>query len=255
MALPRKLSSSKVVFLDIDGVLQGWEQNRFEHLEDGSFDRVIKDASKRFAYIDESFDYMFAHSAFVYDLLAAVYDWDKQAVCLLKRLLEETNAGIVVSSNWRRMSANALTLFLSLHDIENRLSGATILDHNHYHPDRDAILRELSTPSYCQFFEEIEQALQSLLDVNFLDSRAMEIYIYLLVHPEIESFVVIDDLKMSEYFPQNAVQTVGLFSEDDFFKAKTILTKSSDLSLLDKLPAHFREKAKMAQEISDQVFW
>ena len=128
MTLPIKSSPSKVIFLDIDGVLQGGRQDRFDHKEDGSFDRIVKESRERFAYIDQTFDYMFEHSAFVYDLLATVYDWEEPAVNRLKQLLtDHDDAGIVMSSSWRRMGAQAITLLLSLHGIENRLSGATLV--------------------------------------------------------------------------------------------------------------------------------
>lgn len=255
MTLPIKSSPSKVIFLDIDGVLQGGRQDRFAHKEDGSFDRIVKEARERFAYIDQTFDYMFEHSAFVYDLLATVYDWEKPAVSRYKKLLtDHDDAGIVMSSSWRRMGAQAITLFLSLHGIENRLSGATLVDYRYYDREKEKLYSEYDRPKD-KFLDDFQDSLEQILNLSYVEIRAAEIYSYLLTHPEIESFVVIDDIDLSKYFTKNAVVTGHIFTEEDYVKARSILDKPADLSLLEKIPEDLRKQAKTMQDLSDQVFW
>jgi len=91
----------KIVFLDIDGVLQPFTEHRFDHMEEekmqAMYDR-LEEAHQR--------DYRKYHNSYYkgygkYDVAAVVYDWHSEAVEQLKRILDTTGAKIVLSSAWR----------------------------------------------------------------------------------------------------------------------------------------------------------
>ncbi|WP_394201000.1 HAD domain-containing protein [Marinagarivorans algicola] len=79
----------KIIFLDIDGVLQPeYSQQRFSHnLEQLKHDMALTNIS--FSQLDK------------YDLGAVYYDWDPETVNLLRLLCEQESARIVISSSWR----------------------------------------------------------------------------------------------------------------------------------------------------------
>lgn len=81
----------KIVFLDIDGVLQPYDHTeRFNH----DLQETVKEIAEK--YSDKIYFTMDP-----YDVAAVYYDWDDKAVRLLSSCLDETNAKIVISSGWR----------------------------------------------------------------------------------------------------------------------------------------------------------
>ena len=88
----------RVIFLDIDGVLQPpSQQTRFEH-----------DLEKLRRFLADKFDDATYLGMDRYDLGAVYYDWDSAAVERLRKLCEDFGAGIVVSSDWRRSKSTRL---------------------------------------------------------------------------------------------------------------------------------------------------
>ena len=79
----------KVIFLDIDGVIQ-YEQKRFDHYMEAT---CLMLAQK---YNDDIYIKMKP-----YDVCAAYYDWNNIAIGIIHELLETTNSNIVLSSDWR----------------------------------------------------------------------------------------------------------------------------------------------------------
>ena len=85
----------KVIFLDIDGVLQPLgRQTRFEHMEEvpelcRKLDRTLDNGFDYVAYIEE-------YSSNAYDVAAVYYDWDKPSVERLRHILNSTGAKIVL---------------------------------------------------------------------------------------------------------------------------------------------------------------
>ena len=99
----------RVVFLDIDGVLQPTSsQKRFDH----DLEALRESLAERFGAEYREFN--------EYDLGAVVHDWDAGAVARLRALCEEHDARIVVSSDWRQgRSVAQLQALFRLHDLHH----------------------------------------------------------------------------------------------------------------------------------------
>jgi hypothetical protein len=164
----------KVVFLDIDGVLQLGTQNR----HNCDLDRLksdLEELNPSYSLNDK------------YDLAAVLLDWNKECVRNLKNLLEQTGAFIVVSSDWRNhKSLLEVQLLFRLQGLDKYVIGKTT-----------------SIP-FCPLGDTEKYPV--------LKSRAREIEHYLASCPEIDYFVIIDDndgygAKISEFFPDHFVYT------------------------------------------------
>lgn len=99
----------KVLFLDIDGVLQPYNnQFRFDH----DMAQTCRELAEK--YGDPVYPTMDK-----YDVCAVVYDWDAEAVQRLKDVLDKTGARIVVSSDWRRWNGTDwMRALLRLHGLD-----------------------------------------------------------------------------------------------------------------------------------------
>ncbi len=169
----------KVIFLDIDGVLQPLgSQLRFRHDLEALREQLAQHYQND-AYLEMD----------RYDLGAVYYDWDKDAVARLKRLCLETNAEIVISSDWRTYSPlSRLKDYFRLHDLDQFITG------------------------------EIPQLKDTY--------RCGEITTYLEDNPDIERFVILDDRHVrdfEEHYPEHFVNCWPLFGEDEYQKALDIL--------------------------------
>ncbi len=112
----KKKKTRKVVFLDIDGVLQSpSQQNRFKY----NLDQLREYLAKKFddvSYLDMD----------KYDLGAIHYDWRKEAVERLRRLCEDFGADIVISSDWRsRKTISLLKAYFRIHDLHQFVTDMT----------------------------------------------------------------------------------------------------------------------------------
>ena len=120
----------KVIFLDIDGVLQPYDSNnRFYFLDE----KLIDELSKKYGV-----DY---HAYSIYDVMAVCYDWDEQAVARLKCILEKTAAKIIISSDWRsEKTPDKMPALLKLHDLDGYWYADNIINHEFVpNPQRRAL--------------------------------------------------------------------------------------------------------------------
>ncbi|MEN8218870.1 MAG: HAD domain-containing protein [Pseudomonadota bacterium] len=122
----------KVIFLDIDGVLQKISsQKRFKHLDS------VKALREKYAkYNDADFQ-----SLNHYDMAAVQYDWSEEAVGMLKLICEYTGCKIVISSDWQGSNdLKQLQLLFSLHDLDKYLVDVT--GYFHYSKSRADNIKE-----------------------------------------------------------------------------------------------------------------
>lgn len=187
---------NKIIFLDIDGVLQpGRNSDRFNH--------DLKNLRKTLAekYQDEGYLTMDE-----YNLGAVYYDWKPEAIANLKKILNDTDAVIVVSSSWRRFNdVDGLKRLFKIHDLDK------------YVVDR--------TPPF-----------------NSVNGKRKAIFVYLerckFEEILITNYIVIDDDRylFAEHFPDNFVCTelIDFLDNEAADKAIEILNgstayKSSDI--------------------------
>lgn len=103
----------KVIFLDIDGVLQPTTaQERFNHDMDAlKVELAEKYQDEHFLELDK------------YDVAAVYYDWDKTAVSRLYDLLWHCDAEIVLSSDWRQTKTlEDMRTLMKIHHLDEYLT-------------------------------------------------------------------------------------------------------------------------------------
>ena len=161
--------AEKVVFLDIDGVLQPFTQYRFEHIDDGDMEAVYEELKDKTGVDYTQYD--------IYDVAAVYYDWHLGAVSELKRVLDATGAKIVLSSSWRDEDNTRMRDLFRIHDLDE------------YFLDRTVILEYTSDLSHYK-------AVLNLTDDKYWETRTVEILYYLHEHPEVKAYVAVDDLRL-----------------------------------------------------------
>lgn len=141
----------KVIFLDIDGVL----------------------------CLENQFGTRFNKANFVgmkSDILVRFDDFDIPAIKALNRILKETGAEIVVSSDWRRYATVAeLGTYFNYHGIAKLPIGKTIM-----------------VSSNMRRFSKV---------VDHDSERVDEINLYISEHPEIKQWIALDDMDLSALGP------------------------------------------------------
>lgn len=135
---------------------------------------------------------------------------------LLKQLVDETGAKVVLSSSWR-LSLNAIQKLIDLFESYNLvLSGFTC--------------HEVESKKFKNtLYEDIKPRYQHTIGDfgTYIEDRGAEIAAWLLDHPKVSNFVILDDedSDIKAWFPNNLVKTdlqVGLTLED-CLKASNIL--------------------------------
>ena len=174
----------KVIFLDIDGVMNSTEEMIALYNQYGpSIDNTLPSPTK----------------------------------CnLLKQLVKETGARVVLSSSWR-LSLNAIQKLIDLFETYNLvLSGFTC--------------HEVDSKKFKNtLFDDIKPRYQHTIGDfgTYIEDRGAEIAAWLLDHPTVENFVILDDedSDIKAWFPNNLVKTdlqIGL-TLNDCLKATEIL--------------------------------
>ena len=224
----------KAIFLDIDGVVQYYSlQERFEHLDE------ITDLCKELnSTINNGFDYLayvggekarkdrLDHNSEKCDIGAVYYDWNKKAVTLLKRVIDETGAVIVLSSDWRQMGYEQVSALLDIHGFGKYLYDSTFFSRNH---------SRVNTPYSDHEMYDMENIAQGVMsqicDVlrneregrGRVEARTAEILEYLDRHPEIDDFVAIDDIDLKEGLEDHFVKVYDSMSDEVAEKMISIL--------------------------------
>jgi hypothetical protein len=181
----------KILFLDIDGVLQPYgSDERFEH---------IKETEEFYSRLYEEIGFDLSGYN-PYDVMAVYYDWDKDAVAELKRILDTTGAKIVISSAWRDKTIYRMMDLCKIHNLDDYIIDAT--------PDNDTRRQLFEDPKY----KEIHSY------------RALEIIIYLDEHPDIKNYVAIDDINLTkELGEEHTVTTYNKMKTEDAKKCIKLL--------------------------------
>lgn len=160
----------KALFLDIEGVIHPFTQYGLKYVNRNKImELLFKKLEKKFGVDYRKFNR--------YDVATAYYDWDKDAVKEIKRILDATGAKIVVSSSWRCCpSGDYLPFLLRMHNLQKYLYGyVPVIEYN----------------------------------------RPVEILEYLKMHPHIKKWVAVDDKDLTVCFPNNAVVTYPKITSAD----------------------------------------
>lgn len=229
----------KVIFLDIDGVLQPkTNKNRFEHINE--MDEIIEKLNISHPIEKDWKIFTYDYDG-IYDIAAVMFDWDKKAIKLLYDILESTGAKIVLSSNWKEKGDIKMKALFSLHGLDNYFYDSTFCiedvcrygDNDTTYLQRCKIAEEKTTD-----FRKIRSELNANLNEiypkidnpgkwpTFVDIRTIEIREYLDRHSEITSYVTIDDNDIEYGLDGHGVTTKhSKLEEGTANKCKDILAK------------------------------
>ena len=176
----------KIIFLDIDGVLQPiGSQKRFRHVHNPHGENDMPRLYELLEY-DFNIDYREHHR---YDVAAVFFDWDKESIALLKLTLNLTGAMFVLSSDWRLTDLQPngdwgdgygrMKDFFTIYGLEK------------YYIDN----------TECNYIDKafIEEANAKYdgKEGETLPSRTIEILEWLSRNPDVEKWVAIDDMRLT----------------------------------------------------------
>jgi hypothetical protein len=190
---------TKVLFLDIDGVIQKYGNGqRFERNNEGVLPKLYEDL-KNIHNIDYSkYD--------EYDFLAVYYDWDKEAVTLIKKILDESGAKIVLSSDWRFFGMGQMRDFFTLHSLQD------------YYVDQTQKLSK-------KMKKKILSKYKKQTTIVPRHCRTLEILKYLDDYPQIKHFVAIDDMNLNPGLENHFVKTSNRIKEEEALEALKCLRR------------------------------
>lgn len=227
----------KIVFLDIDGVLQPtWSRNRFEHIHE------IEDVARQLETKNSDYEYYayvtaeqgphgapYSQNIRRYNFAAVYFDWSKSAVDYLADILEKSDAKIVISSDWRDEGEYAVKMFLSVYGLDKYYYGLVDASYHVWVGDGYA-LRDFPRQ------KQVEKYFRSISpEGQYFDSRASEIRDYLDQHPEVTSYVAIDDRRLGFPVEGHFVHVRhGELGAEDCKLAKTLLQQEDGPYLLPK---------------------
>ncbi len=242
----------KAIFLDIDGVIQpASNQKRFEHL--GEIEDIIKRLNTEKPAEKDWAEY--AKGIGKYDIVATMFDWDEASVARLHNIIDQTGARIILSTDWRNKGMSMMKALLSLHNLDSYLYDSL------YHvedycvllegPDADERMRK-ANDDYNEYTTLLFKMLSAFRKVYpsyeepkrlwpvSVNERTVEIREYLDRHPEITSYVAIDDRDLRLGLEGHAVVTLSRIREENEQDCLNILKKEDG-------PYHLPEECKIPE--------
>lgn len=248
----------KVIFLDIDGVLQPKSAHRrFEHMKE--VDDLAKELTVKLHNGVDYYEFIGAGEGPMYakvpdadyDVAAVYWDWSQEAVELLREVLEKTGAKIVLSSDWRERGNEAMKALLDIHGLGKYLYGATYFTAMYASRDIKAKfeyseLSKMHEEWKCnldKLYKEFQKKYPTVgegWNMKFFDYRSTEIFEYLDRHPEITDYVVVDDMNL-----EFAIGKHFVYSDDGSIHRKEADEMIKVLSLHDgpySLPSEFKDE-------------
>lgn len=232
----------KVLFLDIDGVLQPCgRQERFSHKDEipsicAELNNNIKTEFDYESYIADSF-------ANLCDVGAVYYDWDKPSAERLRHILDMTGARVVLSSDWREGGMKRMRGLMAIHKLDSYLDDATfyIPDSEQFSSSEERQMYIEKRESWHKIRNTIYEFVRSLYPVDpkhwsgSVDYRAVEIREYLDRHLEITSYVALDDRNLEKGLEGHFIHTPNYISEEDAINSIDILNREDGSFLLDEV--------------------
>ncbi|MCD8028816.1 MAG: hypothetical protein LUF02_09230 [Erysipelotrichaceae bacterium] len=199
----------KVIFLDIDGVINPYDTHHHSNNET-LLKQLIKYLSLRYQR-----DYSIYNPWIV---RACYLDWDKGAMKCIKHIIDKTNARIVISSDWRPC------LF---HENPYEMRDLLHLWHmdQYWVGDTDALWLDSTRQS--EKMKEAEEYLKSK-GISGYSERTVEIIDYVIKHKEITNYVVLDDMNLigsGHHF----VRTTNLITDEQAQECIKILNSTYNI--------------------------
>ncbi len=107
-------TKKKILFLDIDGVIQPYNNNEhFNH-----------DMDKCIEYLCDKYKDDIYKTMDKYDVCACFYNWDDSAIGYIKKFLYERNYYIVLSTGWREYNNfEQMKALFRIYDLDDRIVG------------------------------------------------------------------------------------------------------------------------------------
>lgn len=200
----------KVIFLDIDGVLQPYSsEKRFDYQDKYGLESLQQKLTDELGRDYFQYD--------KYDVAACYCDWDKNSVDRIKRILDETGAKIVISSDWRNKKLpNKMKDFFKIWDMED-----------YWYADN------------CYYYNELDKEnfeIQKVIDyVNMrkekfnrqcFDKRSVEILHYINMNKNIINYVAVDDRNLCELPEGHFVKTYNFITDEQTDKVIQLLNEN-----------------------------
>lgn len=210
----------RALFLDIDGVIQ-FDQNRFDHSVDEVWElcRKYTDTFGDFDYVKWA---VREQSNPFWTIAAVTWDWHKEALVELKRVLDTTGAKIVLSSSWREFGEKAMRALFKIHGLDRYYIDNTLLNPHFLSHDEENWKKE---HRWDTAFCTLHKTVAHTRNYSWVDERSFLIREYLDRHPEITGYAAVDDLYLTNFLeghfvhvrklkPENADELIAAIEKD-----------------------------------------
>ncbi|MDR3203237.1 MAG: hypothetical protein LBV23_00620 [Deltaproteobacteria bacterium] len=182
------LGVDKVIFLDIDGVIRPHGVDKFyEKFNENDYLSLFDQLYKKF-----NIDYSIYNPVTVANVY---FSWSVKAISLVKKVIDQTGAKIVLSSDWKLYSYEMMKDLFTIHGLDKFYIDNT---------------EDIPFEKYKEIINDKNYSITELI-------RTTEILYYVKLHPEIKRFVAIDDLELRLDLNENFINTRihDYFTEND----------------------------------------